>query len=262
MAITVPRTHPLRSQRAGHAALSWTPNKYKDSPIIVPRTVVMSRSNTKRHEITEDGRQYIRTYIGPGGIIIPPENVAIDDQTGWLYDRGRGVRIIEKKTGWSVGGHSEPAHSTASTSPFNDTAPRIASRSSAYSAIGWDAPTPDPSPNTSLAFAMRSDRIDNDKDYFRFATQYLSYSEMPESRMRRIFGFSPEEIIAGGAIGCVPCRESSLCQPLHLTVFQRANFTDITDGIYQMILPGLRLAERLILHPDTFPFWATVAFHQ
>ena len=203
------------------------------------------------HDAPRDSQEYIRTYIGAGGAVIPPENVTIDQQTGWLYD---------KSTIGSAASVRLAAPSVASTDPARSSPPLLASPSIPHPAIGTlPRDSAARTSNSSLAFAARKDREDNEKDYFHLASEYISNSGNHESRLRRIFGFSPEEIIAGGALSCAPCRESSLCQPLRLTLFRRGNFENITDEIYQTLLPALRLAERLILHPDTFPFWGAVA---
>lgn len=78
----------------------------------------------------------------------------------------------------------------------------------------------------------------------------------------RKYGFDPCEILKKYAIHFPPesrHRTSTLDNDVH-PIFRSDNFHGCPTSIYEQIVPGLRLATKLLLHRSTAHFWHTLAF--
>ena len=73
------------------------------------------------------------------------------------------------------------------------------------------------------------------------------------------YGFQAEMLLIKGAIDLLDCQPSNLLGEVH-PVFQRDNFDDCSDGVYDQLLPGLRLATKLISTSPLLQHWMTTLY--
>ncbi|MCJ1372163.1 hypothetical protein MMC20_003385 [Loxospora ochrophaea] len=78
------------------------------------------------------------------------------------------------------------------------------------------------------------------------------------SRSRR-FGFDPKTLLSTGALSLPNCKPSSLNNKLH-PFFHRDRFDDCSDGVYEQLIPGLRLATMFLTTPGCLQYWITAMF--
>ena len=71
-------------------------------------------------------------------------------------------------------------------------------------------------------------------------------------------GFRPQEVNWNGAVHLEGCRPSNLTNDIH-PIFDRSNFDDTPDSIYDQLIPGLRLATMFLTQKICMQFWVTLA---
>ena len=69
-------------------------------------------------------------------------------------------------------------------------------------------------------------------------------------------GFRPEELLWNGALEKGNCLESNLNNEIH-PFFNRNNFDDCPDQIYDALIPGFRLASIFLTQPAVMHYWVT-----
>ncbi|MCJ1240606.1 hypothetical protein MMC14_008610 [Varicellaria rhodocarpa] len=70
------------------------------------------------------------------------------------------------------------------------------------------------------------------------------------------YRFSAKELLSKGAIDIPECQPSSLSGEVH-PLFQRDNFDDCPDRVYDQLIPGLQLATRFITSSELLQYWIT-----
>ena len=71
-------------------------------------------------------------------------------------------------------------------------------------------------------------------------------------------GFRAQEVNWNGAVHLEGCRPSSLTNDIH-PLFDRSNFDDTPDAIYDELIPGLQLATMFLTQKICMQFWVTLA---
>ena len=71
-------------------------------------------------------------------------------------------------------------------------------------------------------------------------------------------GFRPQEVNWNGAVHLEGCKPSNLCNDIH-PIFDRSNFDDTPDAIYDQLIPGLQLATMFLTQRICMQFWVTLA---
>lgn len=79
-----------------------------------------------------------------------------------------------------------------------------------------------------------------------------------EWRQSERHGFRAQEITFSGAVYLEGCKPSNLTNAIH-PIFDRSNFDDTPDAIYDQLLPGLQLATMFLTQNICMQFWATLA---
>lgn len=79
-----------------------------------------------------------------------------------------------------------------------------------------------------------------------------------EWRQSERHGFRAQEINFSGAVYLERCKPSNLTIPIH-PIFDRSNFDDTPDAIYDQLLPGLKLATMFLTQKICMQFWVTLA---
>lgn len=71
-------------------------------------------------------------------------------------------------------------------------------------------------------------------------------------------GFRPQEVNFNGAVHLEGCKPSNLSNEIH-PIFDRSNFDDTPDDIYDQFIPGLQLATMFLTQRICMQFWVTLA---
>ena len=71
-------------------------------------------------------------------------------------------------------------------------------------------------------------------------------------------GFRAQEVISNGAVHLDGCKPSNLTNNIH-PLFDRSNFDDTPDAIYDQLIPGLQLATMFLTQKICMQFWVTLA---
>lgn len=71
-------------------------------------------------------------------------------------------------------------------------------------------------------------------------------------------GFRAQEVNWNGAVHLKGCKPSNLTNDIH-PVFDRSNFDDTPDAIYDQLIPGLQLATMFLTQKICMQFWVTLA---
>lgn len=71
-------------------------------------------------------------------------------------------------------------------------------------------------------------------------------------------GFRPQEVNLNGAVHLKGCKPSNLTNEIH-PIFDRSNFDDTPDAIYDQLIPGLQLATMFLTQKICMQFWVTLA---
>lgn len=71
-------------------------------------------------------------------------------------------------------------------------------------------------------------------------------------------GFRAQEVNWNGAIHLAGCKPSNLTNDVH-PIFDRSNFDDTPDTIYDQLIPGLQLATMFLTQKVCMQFWVTLA---
>ena len=71
-------------------------------------------------------------------------------------------------------------------------------------------------------------------------------------------GFRAQEVNWNGAVHLEGCKPSNLSNDIH-PLFDRSNFDDTPDAIYDQLLPGLQLATMFLTQKICMQFWVTLA---
>lgn len=71
-------------------------------------------------------------------------------------------------------------------------------------------------------------------------------------------GFRAQEVNWNGAVHLEGCKPSSLTNDIH-PLFDRSNFDDTPDAIYDQLIPGLQLATMFLTQKICMQFWVTLA---
>lgn len=71
-------------------------------------------------------------------------------------------------------------------------------------------------------------------------------------------GFRPQEVNLNGAVHLEGCKPANLTNEIH-PIFDRSNFDDTPDGIYDQLIPGLQLATMFLTQAICMQFWVTLA---
>ena len=71
-------------------------------------------------------------------------------------------------------------------------------------------------------------------------------------------GFRAQEVNFNGAIHLKGCKPSNLTNDIH-PIFDRSNFDDTPDAIYDQLIPGLQLATMFLTQKICMQFWVTLA---
>ena len=71
------------------------------------------------------------------------------------------------------------------------------------------------------------------------------------------YRFAAKELLSKGAIDILDCQPSNLSGEIH-PLFQRDNFDDCPDRVYDQLLPGLQLATRFITSSKLLQYWITI----
>ena len=71
-------------------------------------------------------------------------------------------------------------------------------------------------------------------------------------------GFRAQEVNWTGAVHLEGCKPSNLTNDIH-PIFDRSNFDDTPDSIYDQLIPGLQLATLFLTQKICMQFWVTLA---
>ena len=71
-------------------------------------------------------------------------------------------------------------------------------------------------------------------------------------------GFRAQEVNWTGAVHLEGCKSSNLTNDIH-PIFDRSNFDDTPDSIYDQLIPGLQLATLFLTQKICMQFWVTLA---
>ena len=71
-------------------------------------------------------------------------------------------------------------------------------------------------------------------------------------------GFRAQEVNWRGAVHLEGCKPSNLTNDIH-PIFDRSNFDDTPDSIYDQLIPGLQLATMFLTQKICMQFWVTLA---
>ena len=71
-------------------------------------------------------------------------------------------------------------------------------------------------------------------------------------------GFRAQEVSWNGAVHLDGCKPSNLTNGIH-PLFDRSNFDDTPDAIYDQLIPGLQLATLFLTQKICMQFWVTLA---
>ena len=71
-------------------------------------------------------------------------------------------------------------------------------------------------------------------------------------------GFRPQEVNFNGAVHLEGCKPANLTNHIH-PIFDRSNFDDTPDAIYDQLIPGLQLATMFLTQKICMQFWVTLA---
>lgn len=71
-------------------------------------------------------------------------------------------------------------------------------------------------------------------------------------------GFRAQEVNWNGAVHLKGCKPSNLTNDIH-PIFDRSNFDDTPDSIYDQLIPGLQLATMFLTQKICMQFWVTLA---
>lgn len=71
-------------------------------------------------------------------------------------------------------------------------------------------------------------------------------------------GFRAQEVNWNGAVHLEGCKPSSLSNDIH-PLFDRSNFDDTPDAVYDQLIPGLQLATMFLTQKICMQFWVTLA---
>ncbi|CAF9926410.1 MAG: hypothetical protein ALECFALPRED_003436 [Alectoria fallacina] len=71
-------------------------------------------------------------------------------------------------------------------------------------------------------------------------------------------GFRAQEVNRNGAVHLEGCKSSNLTNDIH-PLFDRSNFDDTPDAIYDQLIPGLQLASMFLTQKICMQFWVTLA---
>ena len=71
-------------------------------------------------------------------------------------------------------------------------------------------------------------------------------------------GFRATEVNWNGAVHLEGCKPSNLSNDIH-PIFDRSNFDDTPDAIYDQLIPGLQLATMFLTQKICMQFWVTLA---
>ena len=71
-------------------------------------------------------------------------------------------------------------------------------------------------------------------------------------------GFRAHEVNQNGAVHLEGCKPSNLTNEVH-SIFDRSNFDDTPDAIYDQLIPGLQLATMFLTQKICMQFWVTLA---
>lgn len=71
-------------------------------------------------------------------------------------------------------------------------------------------------------------------------------------------GFRAQEVNWNGAVHLAGCKPSNLTNDIH-PIFDRSNFDDTPDAIYDQLIPGLQLATMFLTQKICMQFWVTLA---
>ena len=71
-------------------------------------------------------------------------------------------------------------------------------------------------------------------------------------------GFRPQEVNWNGAVHLEGCKPPNLSNDIH-PIFDRSNFDDTPDAVYDQIIPGLQLATMFLTQRICMQFWVTLA---
>ena len=71
-------------------------------------------------------------------------------------------------------------------------------------------------------------------------------------------GFRAQEVNWNGAVHLTGCKPSNLSNDIH-PIFDRSNFDDTPDSIYDQLIPGLQLATMFLTQKICMQFWVTLA---
>lgn len=71
-------------------------------------------------------------------------------------------------------------------------------------------------------------------------------------------GFRPQEVNLNGAVHLEGCKPANLTNDIH-PIFDRSNFDDTPDAIYDQLIPGLQLATMFLTQKICMQFWVTLA---
>lgn len=82
----------------------------------------------------------------------------------------------------------------------------------------------------------------------------MSRRELADER----HGFRAEEVNRNGAISIQDCKPSTLSNDIH-PLFDRSNFDDTPDAIYDQLIPALQLASMFLMQPICMQYWVTLA---
>ena len=72
------------------------------------------------------------------------------------------------------------------------------------------------------------------------------------------YGFRAQEVNWTGAVHLEGCKPSNLTNDIH-PIFDRSNFDDTPDSIYDQLMPGLQLASLFLTQKICMQFWVTLA---
>ena len=71
-------------------------------------------------------------------------------------------------------------------------------------------------------------------------------------------GFRAQEVNRNGAVHLEGCKPSNLTNDIH-PIFDRSNFDDTPDSVYDQLIPGLQLATIFLTQKICMQFWVTLA---
>ena len=101
---------------------------------------------------------------------------------------------------------------------------------------------------------------------FQETMNVLHGTRNPQEGQDVRFGFEPEELVKKGAIDLpdwIPPKQSSCSLDNEvLSLFRKDNFDSNCHDVYGVLLPSLRLASLLMIHPIVSQYWHTLCFGQ